>query len=99
MRVAPDLVPILPQVLGEKVQALIKQADQPDAKGWITLTLPFETFEGARTTMLGFGTNVEVLEPVELRDGVVELAARIVAFYAGKKAQRDDAVPKPHELL
>src|SRR5712691_3729545 len=81
VRVAPDFVPILPQVLGERVQALIQQANPPDAEGWITLTLPFETFEGARTTMLGFGTSVEVVEPVELREGVVELAARIVVFY------------------
>ena len=37
--------------------------------------------------MLGFGTNVEVLEPQELREGVAEFAARIVAFYA-EKTQR-----------
>lgn len=74
VRVASDLVPILPQFLGERVQALIQQADPPDAEGWITLTFPFETFEGARTTMLGFGTNVEWM---------VNWAARIVGFYAG----------------
>ena len=89
VRVAPDLVPILPQVLGERVQALIKQADPPDAEGWITLTLPFETFEGARTSMLGFGTNIEVLEPEELREGVAKFAARIVAFYAGKPGVKE----------
>ena len=90
VRVAPEFVPILPQVLGEGIHTLLQQADPPDASGWITLTLTFETFEGARTSMLGFGTNVEVLEPQELREGVAEFAARIVAFYA-EKQRSDDA--------
>ena len=52
----------------------------PDAEGWLTLSLPFETFEAAR--ILGLGRAVEVLEPLPLRQSVVNFAAQIVAFYS-----------------
>lgn len=82
LRVAPGAVLILTHVLGDWVQALIKQADPPDAEGWITLSLLFEGLPQARSRLLGLGTMVEVLEPQELRDSLAEFAARIATFYA-----------------
>lgn len=84
IRIAPGFVPILPQVLGEGMHTLLKQAEPPDAEGRITLTLTYETLQSARTSILGLGTNVEVLEPEELRESVVDFATRIVSFYAQK---------------
>ena len=60
-----------------------RQAEPPDADEWITLTLPFETFEEARTRILGFGRAVKVLEPEPLRLSVIDFAEQIVDFYAG----------------
>jgi predicted DNA-binding transcriptional regulator YafY len=82
LRIAPELVPCLPQVFGEGVHALVEGAGPPDAKGWITLSLTFEHLPAARTRVLGMGTEVEVLEPRELRDSVIDFATRIAAFYA-----------------
>ena len=82
VRVAPDLVPVLPQYFGDRIRAAIAGAGPPDGEGWITLTLPFETLEGARERILGFGRAVEVLEPKALRRTVVDFAAQIVALYA-----------------
>jgi predicted DNA-binding transcriptional regulator YafY len=57
------------------------QASPPDAEGWITLTLPFETAWAARERILGFGGAVEVLEPEPLRKSVIDYAMQIVTFY------------------
>ncbi len=80
VRVAPELVPLLPSQFGDPVRVQIAQA-VPDADGWITLTLPFEYLETARSRLLGYGRAVEVLEPVALRLSLIDYAAQIVAFY------------------
>lgn len=81
VRVSPAFVPILPQILGETVHNLVENADPADEEGWITISLTFGSFEGARSYILGFGTMVEVLEPQELRQSVIAFARGIVKFY------------------
>ncbi len=81
VRVASHLVPYLPQLFGEQVRDLIAQAGPPDAEGWLTLALPFEELETARTRILGLGRAVEVLEPRALRESVLDFAQQIVALY------------------
>jgi hypothetical protein len=49
--------------------------------------LEFGSFVHARSEILGFGTFAEVLEPVELREAVIQLAAGIVEFYKEKSEQ------------
>jgi predicted DNA-binding transcriptional regulator YafY len=80
-RVAPDFVPALPRFFGDRLRDRIAQAGPPDAEGWITLELPFESLEAARNRMLGFGRAVEVLEPQALRLSVLDFATQIVALY------------------
>lgn len=82
VRISPAFVPILPQIMGESMYRLIDQAGPPDAEGWLTLTLTFDSFEGARSQILGFGTLVEVLAPLELRQAVITQARGIVDFYS-----------------
>ncbi|HET9920976.1 MAG TPA: YafY family protein [Ktedonobacteraceae bacterium] len=84
LRFAPDIISELPFIFGEGITTLIDQAAPPDAGGWITLTLSFESFETARTRVLGLGTDVEVLAPPELRQSVIQFASGIVAFYEQK---------------
>lgn len=81
LRVSPTFVPILPQILNESVYKNIEEAPPPDEDGWITLSLEFSSFEAARSRILGFGTFVEVLEPQELRQAVIQVATGIVEFY------------------
>ena len=54
----------------------------PDAAGWLTLQLAFESLEAARTRILGFGRGVEVLAPYALRRSIQDYAEQIVALYA-----------------
>jgi predicted DNA-binding transcriptional regulator YafY len=81
IRVAPDLIPWLPRIFGEPIREQIAGAGLPDAEGWITLTLPFESLEAARERILSFGRAVEVLEPLALRNSVWDYAAQIVDLY------------------
>jgi predicted DNA-binding transcriptional regulator YafY len=81
LRVAPGLVPLLPMHFGHATRELVRRAEPPDEEGWLTLTLPFESLESARTRILGFGRAVEVVGPRALRESVRDHAAQIVDLY------------------
>ncbi len=80
-RVAAQLLSDLPRVFGEQVREQIAQAGPPDAEGWITVELPFESLWAARDRLLGFGGAVEVLEPEPLRLTVIDYAQQILKRY------------------
>lgn len=82
VRVAPDLVDLLPMYLGEWVRDAIADAGAADAEGWIRLTLPFESLEAARGPILGLGKAIEVLEPRALRKSVADFAVQIADLYS-----------------
>jgi predicted DNA-binding transcriptional regulator YafY len=77
-RVAPDFLPLLARSFGDKIG---RAAASPDAEGWLTVTLPFETLEEARARILSFGRGVEVLEPWALRRSVADFAAQTASLY------------------
>jgi len=82
VRVAPSFVAELPVYFGDPVRQQIAEAGPPDAEGWLTLRLPFESLEAARARILGFGRGVEVLAPWVLRRSILDYAEQIVALYA-----------------
>jgi predicted DNA-binding transcriptional regulator YafY len=84
LRVSPELVRILPFYFGRRVPDLLAEAGLPDAEGWYTLTLTFESFEAARDRILSFGSAAEVLEPLALRCSLLDFAEQIVRFYRKK---------------
>ena len=79
VRVAPDM---LARMRHAGRYARIGPANSPDADGWMTVSLQFETEKDACEYVLGFGPQIEVVEPPALRDKVLELAEHTVAFYA-----------------
>ena len=83
VRLAPTLVPHLPRYFGEGAGDLLAEAEPADAEGWITATLPFESFEAARERILGFGAAAEVLAPESLRRSVADFAAQVFSRYHG----------------
>src|SRR4051812_24134322 len=73
----------------------VEEASEPDAEGWATVRMRFQFEEDACGLALGFGTKAELLEPVELRAKVAEMAAGVAEFYnregvkhRGTEAQR-----------
>ena len=80
-RLSPALLPNLKYIIGEHTGSILKGSPAPDADGWMTVTLPFESFESARARLLGLGRAVEVLEPAALRKSLIDFAEQIVGFY------------------
>jgi predicted DNA-binding transcriptional regulator YafY len=74
VRAAPELVPHLLRAGGTLVP--------PDGQANGTrLTVPFESFEAARTRLLGWGSAVEVLAPLALRLSVIDFAEQVSRVY------------------
>ncbi len=87
LRVSPELAPFIQFYFVEGAYTPLERAGAPDANGWVTIGFAFDSFETARTRVLGFGTQVEVVEPEELRVGVAELAANVARFYGAMVTQ------------
>ena len=79
VRVSPELLPLLPLYLAERFRRLPEPA--PEADGWTTLELSFESFTDARSRLLGMGRAVEVLAPEPLRRSLADFARQIVELY------------------
>ncbi|MCA1633558.1 MAG: YafY family transcriptional regulator [Acidobacteria bacterium] len=61
--------------------ARIEHTGSPDEDGWIEVSLRFDVEEMACEYALGFGTQLEVLEPATLREKVIAAARGVVNFY------------------
>jgi predicted DNA-binding transcriptional regulator YafY len=59
----------------------VEQIGEPEADGWLTVKMNFQVAENACENLIGLGAQVEVVEPVELREKIVELAKSVLAFY------------------
>jgi predicted DNA-binding transcriptional regulator YafY len=66
--------------------ARVEEVGPADAEGWPCVRMRFQFAEEACEFALGFGARVEIVEPAELRDRVVEMAEGVVAFYKRKTA-------------
>lgn len=62
---------------------------------WLIAELEFHTLESARDVLLGFGFNVCVLEPRELREALKKAAAHIAAMYQGRAPYSEAEAPPP----
>ena len=90
IRLSPNGMALLTFFLDTyRTQAVRATASPPDADGWVTATLPIETFTHAALELLHFGMEAEVIAPAELRQTVAALAAQI----ADRHARAFTAVP------
>ncbi|MCU0521724.1 MAG: WYL domain-containing protein [Anaerolineae bacterium] len=84
LRVEPRAREWLPYYLPGRVRDALGVAGSPDAQGWFTLDLAFESLEAARSRLLALGGAVEVLAPDALRLSMADFGARIAAVYADR---------------
>jgi predicted DNA-binding transcriptional regulator YafY len=79
VRVAPEAMPWL-RYTGyfARIEQMI---DTPDADGWVQISLRFNIEKVACAYALGFGAQMEVIEPPELRDRVLQAAKKTIALY------------------
>lgn len=82
LRLSPDGLRRLPYVTDRaSAREAAEAAGPPDKEGWTTLTLPVESADVAFTQLFGFGPELEVLEPVELRARFADSAGRTARLY------------------
>jgi predicted DNA-binding transcriptional regulator YafY len=81
VRLSPRGMRLTP-MLGEVVMRVIERtAGPPDTDGWVTATLPIETIDYMTSQLLRLGTDVEVLEPAELRANMAAVTAELASRY------------------
>ncbi|MDQ1593103.1 MAG: hypothetical protein QOG71_3730 [Pyrinomonadaceae bacterium] len=68
--------------------ARIERTGEVDADGWVEVWLRFDVEEMACEYALSFGTQLEVLEPLALREKVFAAARSVVDFYARKETRK-----------
>jgi predicted DNA-binding transcriptional regulator YafY len=78
VRVSPAILSYMRHV---SRYARIISAEPPDANGWIQLSMQFDGEHNACEYVLSFGPQIEVLEPPELREKVIQAAEGVVALY------------------
>jgi predicted DNA-binding transcriptional regulator YafY len=79
LRVEASLLGRLRQ--GERYTQL-EAEEPPDAEGWARVEMRFEEEHNAVEFILGFGVQIEVVAPDELRTQVIQQAEAILALYA-----------------
>lgn len=57
-----------------------RERARPD---WQEMQMPIESIEQGARQLLGFGAEIEVIEPAELRDEVLRQASQLMVVYRG----------------
>jgi predicted DNA-binding transcriptional regulator YafY len=81
VRVRPDRIERLMDAVGGRFVREAEVLEEVDAEGWRRLRLRLDWPEEAAHRMLRAGPDVEVLDPAEVRERVIDLARRTVARY------------------
>lgn len=64
----------------------VEPCSRPDSAGWLTFTLRFDTSYEACSYIFSFGSHVEILDPPELREQVIQLAENVLILYTQKSS-------------
>ena len=83
VRVSPLAQAIMPEIFGDAIRTTLSAATAPDTDGWRELTLTFEHEHAAAHRLAGFGAEVDVVSPPQVRDVLVTAARGILARYPG----------------
>ncbi len=62
--------------------ARVKETDETDARGWKKVHVGFDVEEMACEYAVSFGPNIEVIEPLTLREKVIAMTQATLEFYA-----------------
>jgi predicted DNA-binding transcriptional regulator YafY len=83
IRISPELREDLVDAVEPAIhRAVEKTASAPDEEGWVTATVPIEKMSHAHRLFLGFGADIEVLAPAELRDRITRSVTALTRTYS-----------------
>jgi predicted DNA-binding transcriptional regulator YafY len=98
LRVSPSGMPKL-DLLGSVVaHAAAETAAPADRDGWVRVVIPIESIGQAATELIRLGTEVEVLDPPELRRRIAENAQAVSRLYGRRKAAVRGRSPQSAQL-
>jgi len=89
LRVRSSAVDWLGKSMGEPVWATATQQPDPAGEDWVRVMLRVETIDTALADLLRLGSRVEVLEPLALRQAIIDEARAILTGY-GSDAQQPE---------
>jgi predicted DNA-binding transcriptional regulator YafY len=81
VRVRPDRLDDLRGAVGWQTVDVAERLPDDDAEDWLRLRLRLDWPEDAPAQLLAAGPSVEVLEPPEMRQAVIDVARRVVERY------------------
>ncbi|MFF3560831.1 helix-turn-helix transcriptional regulator [Streptomyces sp. NPDC002574] len=81
IRLSPRGAERLPQLLSHAVARAVAERAEPDVDGWVRALVPIESLSHAHTEFLRLGPDLEVLEPLPLRELLVGSARGLAALY------------------
>lgn len=81
VRVSPRGLKWLSNGRTQVVALAEKASERSDRADWCEVRVPIESIEQGARQLLGFGAEVEVLEPAALRSAVLKQARGVVALY------------------
>ena len=64
--------------------ARVKETDETDARGWKRVYVGFDAEDIACEYAVSFGPNLEVIEPLSLREKVIEMTKATLEFYTSR---------------
>jgi predicted DNA-binding transcriptional regulator YafY len=91
VRVEQAAIPDVISILGQGVALRLEQADRENSSA-AYLSLTYDSLEHARSRLLAFGSLLQVIEPLELRETIIDYASRIISMYTGWHQQRTPAL-------
>jgi predicted DNA-binding transcriptional regulator YafY len=65
--------------------ARVMETDETDARGWKKVQVGFDVEEMACEYAVSFGPNLEVIEPLTLREKVIAMTKATLEFYTNRK--------------
>ncbi|MBD7967545.1 helix-turn-helix transcriptional regulator [Paenibacillus gallinarum] len=72
----------------------VKIADLKKQEGsWISVKLNFDTEEEAKSFILGFGNQIRVIQPLQLKEQVIQMARSIIDFYNHDGVHPEESKP------
>ncbi|HET9614277.1 MAG TPA: YafY family protein [Candidatus Limnocylindrales bacterium] len=82
LRIAPDRIGRLRDVVGERPFDTLSRLDEPDPDGWERIRITLDWPAEATTQILAVGPGCELLEPADLRQRIRAEARRLAERYA-----------------
>ena len=81
IRLAPDRLPRLHGVIGDRPFDTLARLDEPDPDGWLRIRVKLDWPNEVVSQILAVGPECELLEPAELRERIAAQALRVASHY------------------